>query len=118
MIDLANIDTTDEATFQRLVVEVARIYGWRIAHFPRSLSVRGRHLTATAYDAAGYPDLTLAHPQLGLLFREVKTHKGTVQPNQREWIRVLHDAGADAGVWRPQDWPRILQELRGPGEAA
>lgn len=117
---LANIDLADEATFQRFVVEVARLHGWRVAHFPASLSVRGRHLTATAYDAAGYPDLTLAHHELGLLFREVKTAKGTIRPQQREWLRVLHAAGANADVWRPADWNsgRIKQELRGLRGAA
>lgn len=106
-----SVDFTSEASFQRTVAEAARIAGWRVAHFPASLSVRGRHLTATAYDAAGFPDLTLAHPERGLMFREVKTDSGAIRPAQREWLRTLRAAGADAGIWRPQDWPRILMEL-------
>lgn len=105
------VDFNSEATFQRTVCEAARLAGWKVAHFPASLSVRGRHMTATAYDAAGYPDLTLAHPDLGLMFREVKTDTGELRPTQRDWLCLLHAAGADAGVWRPQDWQRILLEL-------
>ena len=107
---MSNIDLMDEQTFQRMVVEVARINGWKVAHFPASLSVRGRHMTATAYDAAGYPDLTLVSSS-GVMWRELKTDKGIIGPKQIEWLRILHESGCDAGVWRPKDWARIVQEL-------
>lgn len=111
MLDIGNIDLADEQTFQRLVVEIARIHGWRVAHFPASLSVRGRHMTATAYDARGYPDLTLVHPKRGVMFRELKRDSGKLSEQQIAWLQALNAAGVNAGVWKPSDWPRILIEL-------
>lgn len=106
-----DLDLTDEATFQRFIVETARLHGWSVAHFPPSLSARGRHMTAYAYDAKGWPDLILVHPDRGIMFREIKTDKGRIGDHQVEWLRLLHAAGADAGIWRPKDWQRILLEL-------
>lgn len=111
MLNISNIDLADEQTFQRLVVEIARIHGWRVAHFPASLSVRGRHMTATAYDARGYPDLTLVHPKRGVMFRELKRDSGKLSEHQIAWLQALNAAGVNAGVWKPSDWPRILTEL-------
>lgn len=110
-----DLDFDDEATFQRVVVEVARLHGWAVAHFPPSLSARGRHMTAYAYDAKGWPDLTLVHPERGVMFREIKTNKGRIAEHQAEWLRRLHAAGNDAGIWRPSDWQRILLELGAKG---
>lgn len=110
-----NLDVTDETTFQRLIVEVARLHGWRAVHFPRSMSVNGRHLTAYAYDGKGWPDLVLVHDDLGILFREVKAESGRVSAEQTEWLRRLHNAGGDVGIWKPSDWQRILRELGAKG---
>jgi hypothetical protein len=76
-------------------------------------------LTFHAYDArrseAGYPDLCICGPH-GLLFRELKTERGRVTQAQREWLDMLTEAGADADVWRPGDWPdRVLDEIHGIG---
>jgi hypothetical protein len=61
----------------------------------------------------GFPDLVIAGP-LGVLFRECKGSGGVVSFDQRQWIAELNAAGADAGVWRPEDWRsgRIEQQLR------
>lgn len=49
----------------------------------------------------------------GVLWRELKTQTGTLSFAETSWILRLREAGADAGVWRPEDWPgRIDFELR------
>lgn len=85
--------TMTEAAFQAQVVALARSLGWLAWH---------------TYDsrrsAPGFPDLTLVHPQRGLLkFRELKTAKGRVRPEQSQCLAALAATGADAAVWRPAD---------------
>lgn len=56
----------------------------------------------------GYPDLTVVGPG-GVLWRELKTTTGRVSPAQRDWLARLTDAGMDARVWRPDDWPNMIR---------
>ena len=46
-----------------------------------------------------------------LLFRELKSQRGRVRPEQKEWLATLSEAGSDAGIWRPSDWPEIERLL-------
>ncbi len=63
----------------------------------------------------GFPDLVVLGTR-GILWRELKTERGRVTPDQREWLDRLRQAGADADVWRPSDWPaRVLDEIHGIG---
>ena len=58
----------------------------------------------------GFPDEVLVHPGRGLvLFRELKSATGKLRPEQARWLDALAAAGADAGVWRPDD----LDEIEG-----
>lgn len=69
---------------------------------------------------SGFPDLVLISPRQGrILFRELKTMRGRVSPDQKIWIEGLTAVGQDAGVWRPDDLveERILGELRAPASA-
>jgi hypothetical protein len=62
----------------------------------------------------GFPDIVAAGPG-GLLLRELKADKGKVSPEQHRWLSVLRSAGADAGVWRPEQLRdgTVERELRG-----
>jgi len=76
-------------------------------------------LTFHAYDSrrseAGFPDVVVVGPR-SLLFRELKSDGGRLTSEQRIWLDRLTEAGADASVWRPADWPgRVLDELRAIG---
>ena len=63
----------------------------------------------------GFPDVVVAGRN-GILFRELKSSRGRLTPDQRRWLDRLTEAGADADVWRPYDWPgRVLAELAGIG---
>ena len=63
----------------------------------------------------GFPDLCIVGSH-GVIFRELKTDRGRLTPDQRDWLDRLAEAGADVAVWRPADWPgRVLTELAGIG---
>ena len=107
-----------EAAFQKMVLALARLHGWKSAHFRASLNARGKWQTAVAGDGVGFPDLVLCHDGKGghvprVLFVELKTDTGRIRPEQREWIAAINAAGGTAVVWRPGDWPQIEKELRG-----
>ena len=50
----------------------------------------------------GFPDLVIAG-RAGVLYRECKTERGNLTPEQRLWGDVLKQAGANWRVWRPRD---------------
>lgn len=104
-----------ETEFQNAVAELAQSLGWMVAHFRTSRTKSGGYSTAVQYDGKGFPDLVLVHPVRGVLFREMKSEKGSLRPDQRVWIEKLEKAGADVSVWKPSDYDRVERELRGGG---
>ena len=83
------------------------MYGWTVAHFPKSTVGRSTHATAIKYDAKGFPDLVLARRQV-VLFREIKRELGKLTDDQQRWGDIL----PNFAVWRPSMWNEILAELR------
>lgn len=55
----------------------------------------------------GFPDVVIVGTR-GLLFRELKSERGRLTAEQRQWLDRLNQAGADAAVWRPSDWPTLI----------
>lgn len=52
----------------------------------------------------GYPDLHLMHPRWCVsMFRELKSQKGRMSPDQKTWGAGLLAAGHDFAIWRPSD---------------
>lgn len=90
-----------EADLQSRVERLARELGWLIYHTHDSRRSQ-----------AGFPDLVLVR-RGRLVWRELKTMKGKVTPEQQEWLDALTVANADVGVWRPIDLldETILDEL-------
>jgi hypothetical protein len=39
-----------------------------------------------------------------ILFRELKTRDGELEPDQRRWGSRITRTGGDWAVWRPADW--------------
>jgi len=100
-----------EAAFQAQVVELARLFGWKL-HHTRPAMVAGRWMTPLTGDA-GFPDLVLAHQDHGVVFAELKADRGRLSPGQRDWRTELELAGAEVYVWRPQDLDFIVRRLQG-----
>ena len=90
-----------EAAFQGAVVELARYHRCQVWHDNDSRR-----------NAPGFPDLVIVGRR-GVLWRELKTERGRLRPEQEMWLSRLTRAGQDAAVWRPDAWPdRIRDEIR------
>jgi hypothetical protein len=104
--------TVTERDFQRTVIELAHLFGWKVAHFRTAMNARGVYMTPVGADGAGWPDLVLIHPARGrILYRELKAERGRLDPRQTTWGEWLTAAGCDWTVWRPSDMPEITYTL-------
>lgn len=104
-----------EEAFQRQVIQLAKLLGWRVAHF-RTVAIAKpdgsvRYATPVQADGAGFPDLILIKGRR-LVVWELKIPPNTVTPEQIEWLLAFRAAGAQAGVMTPEDWPLIEETLR------
>jgi hypothetical protein len=98
-----------EKEFQNKVIALAIMYGWRVTHF-RASQVGGKWMTAIQGDP-GFPDLVMAHKDKGLVFAELKTERGRLDPAQHNWLGTLAATGAEAYCWRPSDMQFITNRL-------
>jgi hypothetical protein len=101
-----------EAEFQSQILQIAKLYGWKIHHDRPAMSKDGRWATHVEGDA-GFPDLVLVHQRFGTIYAELKSEKGKLSPAQIEWIDTLNAAGAEVHVWRPHNLDLIVQRLAG-----
>lgn len=80
-----------ERQWQQLVIDFARIHGWR--HY---------HTHDSRRSAAGFPDLVLVRGA-ELVFVELKSEKGRLSAEQELWLLALGATGAEVHAWRPSD---------------
>lgn len=123
-----------EADWQASVIDLAHLYGWRVAHFRKVRVQRPNgsiyHETPAAADGVGFPDLVLVRPPR-LVFAELKTDTGRLRPEQETWLDLLRgvadsverntglaeDYGAglrpavEVHVWRPRDADEVARVL-------
>ena len=100
-----------EKEFQARVTELAKLLGWRFAHFRPALTARG-YRTAMIGDT-GFPDLVLVRPPR-IIFAELKVG-APLADEQKDWLADLGSVpGVEAVVWRPRDMDSIVEALR-PG---
>lgn len=100
-----------EAAWQRQVIQMARLGGWRVAHFRPARRQSGGFSTPTAGDGKGFPDLVLARRGAftrEIIHAELKTDAGKLSPEQLEWQAAL---GGE--VWRPRDFDAVRRRLVG-----
>lgn len=99
--------TLSESEFLSTVLDYAHWRQWLVSHFRPAQTPRGRYVTALQGDP-GCPDLILARDG-AVLLAELKTQHGPIRPAQKKWLAA---AGGSGRLWRPSDWPQILEELR------
>lgn len=92
-----------EKEFMQAVIDLAKRNGWLIFHPHDSRK-----------SEAGYPDLHLVRGKVSM-FRELKVGRNGLTGDQLVWLDALKEAGVDAGVWRPEEWPQIVETLEGKG---
>lgn len=95
------------------VLDAAKMLKLRTAHFRPAQTQTGRWVTPVQGDGKGFPDCVFVGLS-GSLLRELKSERGSLSPEQKQWLGWLKAAGLDADVWRPRDWHsgRIQKELR------
>ncbi len=98
-----------EAEFQGQLIDLAHIYGWKVAHFRTARTLKG-WVTPVSADGKGFPDLVMVRGNR-LIAAELKSERGKTTEEQRDWMRSLSDAGAEIYLWRPSDWTQIIRAL-------
>jgi hypothetical protein len=101
-----------EAEFQKAVISLAKLHGWKVMHTQMAQIRPGKWITPNTGDQ-GFVDLVMTHPTRGTIFVELKTTKGIVSNKQWEWIHALEDSGEEVYVWRPKDLDKISARLAG-----
>ncbi len=95
-----SIVALSEREFQRQVMDLARIYRWRVYHPQLS-----------KWSERGWPDLAMVRPPR-LLFAELKTDRGKTTMHQDEWLELLRAIpGIEVHLWRPADFDAIAAVL-------
>jgi len=96
-----------EKQLEQQVKELAKLFGWKCYHpFLSKWSVKG------------FPDITLVRENedgtASLLFLELKSGKGKVSEEQREWLDILGKVpGVIAKCVYPHDFDEIVELLIG-----
>ena len=98
-----------ERDFSSSVEATLRLLGWRWCHFRAARTAQGWR-TPLSGDA-GFPDIVAVRGSR-LLFCELKSERGAVRSEQRDWLEALEAAGQEAYLWRPRDWDAITETLR------
>lgn len=100
-----------ESEFQRQVIQLAQLHGFRVAHF-RGVKTPTGYRTPVAADGAGFPDLVIAKRGL-IIFAELKAEKGRLSVEQEKWIESLGPSTESrlVVVWRPSDWDAIVRAI-------
>ncbi len=103
-MNLAALNLT-EKEWQSRVTDLATLHGWRWYHTHDSRR-----------SPSGFPDLTLVRGNR-LIFAELKSNTGRATTEQEAWLTALrqvsHSAHVAAFLWRPADWPTVIEELTG-----
>jgi hypothetical protein len=103
-----------EAEWTAQVIRLAQERGFLVAHFRTARIARPDgsvyYQTPVQADGTGFPDLVLVRERV--LWVELKTDKGSLRKEQKEWMRQLQFARQECYVWRPRDLPEILKVLQ------
>ena len=99
-----------ERDFQRAVVDLARLCGWRVHHTRPALTRTGAWRTPIMGDA-GFPDLVLCRGGR-VIFAELKRAGNRPTAEQQAWLNALQQcAGVEVYLWTPADWDAITAVL-------
>lgn len=99
-----------EDSFLDQVLALAKVCGWRRAHFRPAQTKHGWR-TAVSGDGKGFPDLLLIR-RLRLVVIELKSEAGNTTREQEEWLSAFDGVpGVEVYIFRPSDWHEIERSL-------
>lgn len=113
--------TVSEKALQSWIIDLAKVTGWRVAHFHDSRREVRPGIFVGDKEAKGFPDLVLLRPP-EILFWELKRQgppsAASPSPEQQRWLDELTACGLEARVIRPSDFEtycvaRLRQPRRG-----
>ncbi len=100
-----------EEAFMQQILEAAKLFGWRSAHFRPAMTMKGPR-TAVGGDGKGFPDLLLIRGKR-MIVAELKCGKNQPSEEQKRWLAAFDDLPEVVVVcWRPEMWDEIVAELR------
>ena len=101
-----------EDAFLAQILDLAKICGWRRAHFRPAQTGRGWR-TAVSADGKGFPDLLLVRRKTkSKLVAELKVPPNECTAEQKEWLADCEMVGIPAFTWTPTDWEEIKSVLK------
>ncbi len=101
--------TPSAREWEAQILHLARLFGWRAAHFRAVLTKHGWSVPVAA-DGRGFPDYILVRDRV--LWVEAKTGKARLEPAQVAWRDALIAAGCEWFCWRPEDLDEVAATLR------
>lgn len=81
----------------------------RLVKLAKELLWDSYHTHDSRKSAGGFPDRTFWRDRV--FFAELKAEDGKLSAAQSTVIEGLRSAGAEVYVWRPSDWPAIVEVL-------
>ena len=115
------LNAVTEAEFQRDVVQLLTLNGWRTFHVGESRKTVRRgdtYITIPDPDSAGLPDLVAIHPIGDIFVAELKRQKDRTDLRRKalqlEVLGLFTGAAIDAYLWRPSDMDEIIERARSP----
>lgn len=101
---------TPESLLADTVKKLAKLYGWRAAHFRPARTAYGWR-TAVEGDGKGWPDWVLLRGSRCLII-ELKKQLEQPDEHQEAWLAAWgRIPGAEVYVWRPSDIEVIVQVI-------
>ena len=98
-----------EKDWQSRVIDAAKLFGWRYAHFRPARTAQGWRTAMSGHP--GFPDLVLTKG-LRIIFAELKAEDGNLTEDQFVWLNRLGESGrVEVFVWRPSDWEEVYKTL-------
>ena len=95
-------DPVTEKELTANVISMARLFGWRIAHFRSVETKRRGWQTPVQGDGTGYPDLCLARDRI--VFIELKVGRNKLTAEQETWRDWILQAGGEWHLLTDKDW--------------
>ncbi len=93
-----------ESEFQAQVVQLAKLHGWEVVHFPDSRRV----------SCPGWVDLVCGHEARGeVIYVELKREGQKPRPSQVWWHERLRAVGCRVYVWTAREWDEAVKVLTG-----